>query len=77
MGRHNATLADHVLGETVEAEVEGVLFRTEFTGRFFKALLPKYTGGKGESTQWVHCELFVSPETICPVVTQQVRGEFF
>jgi hypothetical protein len=36
-----------------------------------------HTGGKGESTQWVHCEFFVSPETIHPVVTQQVRGEFF
>ena len=35
------------------------------------------TGGEGEFTQWVHCEFFVSPETICPVVTQQVRGEFF
>jgi hypothetical protein len=35
------------------------------------------TGGKGEFTQWVHCEFFVSPETIRPVVTQQVRGEFF
>jgi hypothetical protein len=36
-----------------------------------------HTGGKGEFTQWVHCEFFVSLETICPVVTQQVRGEFF
>jgi hypothetical protein len=35
------------------------------------------TGSKGEFTQWVHCEFFVSPETIRPVVTQQVRGEFF
>ena len=42
MGRHNATLADHVLRETVEAEVEDVLFRTEFTGRFFETLLPEY-----------------------------------
>jgi hypothetical protein len=36
-----------------------------------------YTGGKGEFTQWAHCEFFVSPETICLVVTQQVCGGFF
>jgi hypothetical protein len=35
------------------------------------------TGGKGEFTQQVHCEFFVSPETICLVVTQQVCGGFF
>jgi hypothetical protein len=35
------------------------------------------TGGKGEFTQWVHCEFFVSPETIRLVVTQQVCGGFF
>jgi hypothetical protein len=35
------------------------------------------TGGKGEFTQWVHCEFFVSPETIHLVVTQQVYGGFF
>jgi hypothetical protein len=42
-----------------------------------KCLLSTYTGGKGEFTQWVHWEFFVSPETICPVVTQQVCGGFF
>jgi hypothetical protein len=35
------------------------------------------TGGKGEFTQWVHCEFLVSPETIRLVVTQQVCGGFF
>ena len=36
-----------------------------------------HTGGKGTLTQWVHCEFVVSFEAICPVVTQQVCGEFF
>jgi hypothetical protein len=46
--------------------------------RFLTHLFPhSVTGGKGEFTQWVHCEFFVSPKTIRPVVTQQVRGEFF
>ena len=34
------------------------------------------TGGKGTLTQWVHCEFIVSFEAICPVITQQVCGEF-
>jgi hypothetical protein len=37
----------------------------------------QFTGGKGEFTQWVHCEFFVSPETIRLVVTQQVCDGFF
>ena len=36
-----------------------------------------HTGGKGSFTQWVHCEFVVSFEAICPVITQQVCGEFF
>ena len=35
------------------------------------------TGGEGALTQWVHCEFVVSFEAICPVITQQVCGEFF
>ena len=35
------------------------------------------TGGEGSLTQWVHCEFVVSFETIRPVITQQVCGEFF
>ena len=35
------------------------------------------TGGEGSFTQWVHCEFVVSFEAICPVITQQVCGEFF
>ena len=35
------------------------------------------TGGRGTLTQWVHCEFVVSFEAICPVITQQVCGEFF
>ena len=27
------------------------------------------TGGKGQYTQWVHCELIVGSETICPAHT--------
>ena len=36
-----------------------------------------HTGGEGSFTQWVHCEFVVSFEAICPVITQQVCGEFF
>ena len=32
------------------------------------------TGGKGQYTQWVHCELIVGSETICLAHTQQVNG---
>ena len=35
------------------------------------------TGGKGQYTQWVHCELIVGSETICPAHTQQVSGGHF
>ena len=35
------------------------------------------TGGEGTLTQWVHYEFIVSFEAICPVITQQVCGEFF
>ena len=35
------------------------------------------TGGEGSLIQWVHCEFVVSFEAICPVITQQVCGEFF
>ena len=35
------------------------------------------TGGKGQYTQWVHCELIVGPETIRPAHTQQVNGGHF
>ena len=33
------------------------------------------TGGKGQYTQWVHCELIVGSETIRPAHTQRVNGE--
>ena len=36
-----------------------------------------HTGGKWTLTQWVHCEFVASFEAICPVITQQVCGEFF
>ena len=32
------------------------------------------TGGKGQYTQWVYCELIVGPETICPAHTQRVNS---
>ena len=32
------------------------------------------TGGKGQYTQWVHCELIVGPETIHPAHTQRVNS---
>ena len=35
------------------------------------------TGGKGQYTQWVHCESIVGSETICLAHTQQVSGEHF
>ena len=35
------------------------------------------TGGEGQYTQWVHCELIVGSETICPAYTQQVSGGHF
>ena len=37
------------------------------------ALTP--TGGEGQYTQWVHCELIVGPETIHPAHTQRVNSE--
>ena len=44
--------------------------------------LPEYeeappTGGKGSFTQWVHSELIVGPETICPPNIHWVQGEYF
>ena len=33
-----------------------------------------YTGGKGQYTQCVHCELIVGSETICPAHTQRVNS---
>ena len=33
-----------------------------------------HTGGEGQYTQWVHCELIMGSETICPAHTQQVNG---
>ena len=35
------------------------------------------TGGKGQYTQWVHCELIVGPETIRPAHTQRINGGHF
>ena len=35
------------------------------------------TGGEGQYTQWVHCELIVGFETIHPANTQQVSGGRF
>ena len=35
------------------------------------------TGGEGQYTQWVHCELIVGFETIRPANTQWVSGERF
>ena len=32
------------------------------------------TGGKGQYTQWVHCELIVGSETICLAHTQRVNS---
>ena len=32
------------------------------------------TGGEGQYTQWVHCELIVGPETIHPAHTQWVNS---
>ena len=37
----------------------------------------RYTGGKGQYTQWVHCELIVGSETICLAHTQRVNGGHF
>ena len=34
------------------------------------------TGGKGVVTQWVHCELIVSSESICSQRTHQAHDEF-
>ena len=33
-----------------------------------------HTGGEGQYTQWVHCELIVGSETIRPAHTQQVNS---
>ena len=38
---------------------------------------PEFTGGKGQYTQWVHCEFIVGSETICLAHTQWVSGECF
>jgi len=35
------------------------------------------TGGKGQYTQWVHCEFIVGSETIRPAHTQQVNSGHF
>ena len=35
------------------------------------------TGGEGQYTQWVHCELIVGSETIRPAHTQWVHGGHF
>jgi len=35
------------------------------------------TGGEGQYTQWVHCELIVGSEIIRPAHTQQVNGGHF
>ena len=40
-------------------------------------ILDILTGGKGQYTQWVHCELIVGSETIFPAHTQQANGEHF
>ena len=40
----------------------------------FFSELQEDTGGKGQYTQWVHCELIVGSETIRPVHTQQVNS---
>ena len=32
------------------------------------------TGGEGQYTQWVHCELIVGSETICPAHIQRVNS---
>ena len=37
-------------------------------------LTAELTGGKGQYTQWVHCELIVGSETIYPAHTQRVNG---
>ena len=34
------------------------------------------TGGKGQYTQWVHCELIVGSETIRPAHTQRVNSGY-
>jgi len=36
-----------------------------------------HTGGKGQYTQWVHCELIVGSETIRPAHTQRVNSGHF
>jgi hypothetical protein len=59
--------------EEVASSLSALMLNCDFEG----SLGADDTGGKGEFTQWVHCEFFVSPETICPVVTQQVCGGFF
>ena len=35
------------------------------------------TGGEGQYTQWVHCELIVGSEIICLAHTQQVNSGHF
>ena len=41
---------------------------------FSSVLELAFTGGKGQYTQWVHCELIVGSETICPAHTRQVNS---
>ena len=36
-----------------------------------------HTGGEGQYTQWVHCELIVGSETIHPAHTQWINSEHF
>ena len=40
-------------------------------------LMPVFTGGKGQYTQWVHCEFIVGSETIRLAHTQRVNGGDF
>ena len=46
-------------------------------GSEFRMIRMGLTGGKGQYTQWVHCELIVGSETICLAHTQQVNGGHF
>ena len=66
-------------GEAEESLDPGTLAKRK-RRRVYRRLIPRsrgYTGGEGSFTQWVHYEFVVSFEAICPVVTQQVCGEFF
>ena len=43
-------------------------------GKFDRGCKAPGTGGEGQYTQWVHCELIVGSETICPAHTQRVNS---